>query len=108
MFALWKFVNPLKVDGIAAECRSGALGCVADKGDFAEQLNEYLRPVRERLTIYRADPAQVERIIEEGTARTREIAAVVLADVKRAMRLLLSLTVPAYRESRTRRIRCKP
>ena len=88
VFALWKFVNPLKVDGIAAECRSGALGCVADKGDFAEQLNEYLRPVRERLAIYRADPAQVERIIEEGTARTREIAAVVLADVKRAMRLL--------------------
>ena len=33
------------------------------------------------------DPAQVERIIEEGTARTREIAAGVLADVKRAMYL---------------------
>jgi tryptophanyl-tRNA synthetase len=88
VFALWKFVNPLKLDGIAAECRSGALGCVADKTDFAEQLNTYLRPVRERLTVYRDDPAQVERIIEEGTARTREVAAAVLADVKRAMRLL--------------------
>jgi tryptophanyl-tRNA synthetase len=88
VFALWKFVNPLKVDGIAAECRSGALGCVADKADFAEQLNAYLKPVRERLAIYRDDPAQVERIIEEGTARTREVAAAVIADVKHAMRLL--------------------
>ena len=34
-----------------------------------------------------SDPAQVERIIEEGTARTRAIAAGVLADVKRAMYL---------------------
>ena len=41
---LWRFVNPLRLDGIAAECRSGALGCVQDKSDFAEQLNAYLRP----------------------------------------------------------------
>jgi tryptophanyl-tRNA synthetase len=88
VFALWKFVNPLKLDGIAAECRSGALGCVADKTDFAEQLNAYLRPMRERLSTYRDDPAQVESIIAHGTARTREIAATVIADVKRAMRLL--------------------
>ncbi len=88
VFALWKFVNPLKVDAIATECRSGALGCVADKTDFAEQLNAYLRPVRERLAVYRNDPAQVERIIADGTERTREIARAVIADVKRAMRLL--------------------
>jgi tryptophanyl-tRNA synthetase len=88
VFALWKFVNPLKVDGIAAECRSGALGCVADKTDFAEQLNEYLRPVRERLAVYLGDPAAVERIVADGTARTREIAASVVVEVKRAMRLL--------------------
>jgi tryptophanyl-tRNA synthetase len=88
VFALWKFVNPLKIDGIAAECRSGALGCVADKTDFAEQLNAYLRPVRERYALYRNDPAQVERIIAEGTARTREIGQAVIADVKAAMKLL--------------------
>jgi tryptophanyl-tRNA synthetase len=87
VFSLWKFVNPGKLDGIAAECRSGALGCVADKTDFAEQLNAYLRPIRERYHAYVNDPERVERIIEEGTERTREIAAVVIADVKRAMHL---------------------
>jgi tryptophanyl-tRNA synthetase len=60
---------------------------VQDKTDFAEQLNAYLRPVRERYATYMSDPAQVERIIDEGTARTRAIAAGVLADVKRAMQL---------------------
>jgi tryptophanyl-tRNA synthetase len=88
VFALWRFVNPLRLDAIAAECRSGALGCVQDKSDFAEQLNEYLRPVRERYAAYRSDPAAVERIVAEGTARTRDIAAKTLAAVKRAMRLL--------------------
>jgi tryptophanyl-tRNA synthetase len=87
LFALWRFVNPLKVDGIAAACRSGALGCVQDKTDFAEQLNEYLRPVRERYATYRDDPSLVERIVAEGTARAREIASSVLADVKHAMKL---------------------
>jgi len=87
LFALWRFVNPHKVDGVAAECRSGALGCVQDKSDFAEQLNAYLRPVRKRYAVYANDPALVERIIAEGTARTREIAAGVLSDVKRAMQL---------------------
>jgi tryptophanyl-tRNA synthetase len=88
VFALWHFVNPLKLDVIAAECRSGKLGCVDDKTDFAAQLNEYLRPVRERLARYRSDWAQVERIIADGTARTREMAASVIVDVKRAMKLL--------------------
>ena len=87
LFALWRFVNPLKVDGVAAACRSGALGCVQDKTDFAEQLNAYLRPVRERYATYRDDPSLVERIVAEGTARAREIAAGVLAGVKHAMRL---------------------
>ncbi|HEU5480443.1 MAG TPA: hypothetical protein VFU90_11445, partial [Candidatus Tumulicola sp.] len=87
VFALWRFVNPLLLDGIAETCRSGALGCVQDKTNFAEQLNAYLKPVRERYRTYRDDPAQVERIIEDGTARTRAVAASVLADVKHAMRL---------------------
>lgn len=88
LFALWQFVNPLKVDGVAAECRSGALGCVQDKNDFAEQLNVYLRPIRERYSQYRNDPVLVEHIIAAGTARARAIAAGVLSDVKRAMRLI--------------------
>lgn len=89
VFALWKLVAPApRTDAIAAGCRSGVLGCVQDKGDFAEALNAYMRPIRERRAAFAADPAQVERIIVEGTQRTREIAAQTLNDVRRAMKLL--------------------
>jgi tryptophanyl-tRNA synthetase len=88
LFALWHFVNPAKVDGVAAACRSGALGCVQDKTDFAEQLNAYLRPIGERYAVYHDDPQLVERIIADGTARARGIATGVLTDVKHAMKLL--------------------
>ncbi|HEY2476897.1 MAG TPA: tryptophan--tRNA ligase [Candidatus Cybelea sp.] len=87
LFALWRFVNPLRLDSIAEACRSGALGCVQDKTEFAEALNQFLRPVRRRYAEYSSDPALVQRIIAEGTARTCSIAAATLADVKRAMKL---------------------
>lgn len=87
VFALWRFVNPLRLDGIAATCRSGELGCVQDKSEFAEALNAYLRPVRERLAAYLADREGVAQIIAEGTARARDVASGTLRDVKRAMKL---------------------
>ena len=87
VFALWKLVKPQHAPAVEIECRSGALGCVQDKGDFAEALNEYLRPIRERRAVYAGDPAQVERILAEGTARAREVAVQTLADVRRVMRL---------------------
>jgi tryptophanyl-tRNA synthetase len=87
VFALWRFVDPPRVDEVAAQCRAGTLGCVADKTDFAERLNAYLRPVRERYAAFLSDPTLVRRIIAEGTERSRAIAAGVLADVKAAMRL---------------------
>jgi tryptophanyl-tRNA synthetase len=88
VFALWKIVGPARVPGIAAQCRSGALGCVQDKHDFAEALNAYLRPLRERRARYAADPKAVERILADGTARAREVATQTLREVKRAMKLI--------------------
>lgn len=88
VFALWKLIKPQHVPLVDRDCRSGALGCVQDKGDLAEALNAYLRPLRERRAMYASDIAQVERIIAEGTARAREVAIETITDVKRAMRLL--------------------
>jgi tryptophanyl-tRNA synthetase len=87
VFSLWKFVKPQHTAIVERDCRSGALGCVQDKGDLAEALNEFLQPLRERRVLFAADKAYVEEIIAEGTARAREIAAKTLADVKRAMKL---------------------
>ena len=87
VFSLWKFVKPQHTAIVERDCRSGALDCVQDKGDLAEALNEFLKPLRERRVLFAADKAYVEEIIAEGTARAREIAAKTLADVRRAMKL---------------------
>ncbi|HZZ64657.1 MAG TPA: tryptophan--tRNA ligase [Candidatus Baltobacteraceae bacterium] len=88
VFTLWKLVRPQHAPVVERDCRSGALGCVQDKSDFAEALNEFLKPIRERRAILAADTAYIEGIIAQGTARAREVAIETLTDVKRAMRLL--------------------
>lgn len=88
IFALWKLIKPQHVPLVDRDCRSGALGCVQDKTDLAEALNAYLRPIREKRAMYASDIAQVERIINEGTQRAREVAMETITGVKRAMRLL--------------------
>lgn len=88
VFALWKIVRPQHAAAVEEGCRSGALGCVQDKSDFAEALNAYLQPIRARRALYAADPAQVERILAQGTQRAREVAVETMAGVRRAMRLL--------------------
>lgn len=88
IFQLWKLIRPEHVPLVDRDCRSGALGCVQDKGDLAEALNAYLRPIRERRAMYAADLAQVERIISEGTQRAREVAVETITSVKSAMKLL--------------------
>ncbi|MDP9017415.1 MAG: tryptophan--tRNA ligase [Candidatus Eremiobacteraeota bacterium] len=88
VYALWKFVKPMHVDAVAQGCRTGALGCVQDKGDFTEALNAYLQPIRQRRAEIEKDLGYVERIIAEGTAKAQDVAAQTLRDVKSAMKLL--------------------
>ena len=89
VFSLWKLLaDAAKLQSVAVGCRSGELGCSADKADFSEALNAALRPIRQRRAELAADPGAVEAIIAEGTQRAREVASQTLHDVKRAMRLL--------------------
>ncbi len=55
------------------------------KATLAAELTEYLAPVRERYGELRADSGRLEAILADGAARAREIAAVTIADVRRAV-----------------------
>jgi tryptophanyl-tRNA synthetase len=85
VFALHHLSNGARVAAIDASCRSGELGCVACKGELAETMNAWLRPVRERRASF--DRATIARIVAEGTERARVVAAATMRDVKRALRL---------------------
>jgi tryptophanyl-tRNA synthetase len=85
IFALQKIANASRAPWIEENCRSGALGCVSCKGELAENLNAFLRPVRQRRA--EIDSSRVARIIDEGTQRARDVARETLAEVKSAMHL---------------------
>jgi tryptophanyl-tRNA synthetase len=60
-------------------------GYGAFKGDVAEAVVEYLRPVRERYLELRADEATLDAVLTAGAERARSVAGVTLADIKRRM-----------------------
>src|SRR5437763_1282014 len=60
-------------------------GYGAFKQAVAEEVVEYLTPVRERYTELRADERALERTLAEGAEKARQIAAETLTDVREAM-----------------------
>jgi tryptophanyl-tRNA synthetase len=85
VFALHHLANTARLDLIADECRTGALGCVSCKSELAERLNTWLAPLRARRAAF--DRERVAEIIGAGTEKARVIARATLRDVRRAMKL---------------------
>jgi tryptophanyl-tRNA synthetase len=57
------------------------------KALLTETLNAYLAPLRERRARYAADPAYVQRVLQQGVERAREEAAITLRQVRQAMNM---------------------
>jgi tryptophanyl-tRNA synthetase len=86
IFKLHEIVNTPRVPAIAAECRSGALGCVDCKTECAEAVNLFMRPVRERRATI--NPYTIDAILAGGAERVRKIASETIAGVKSAVNLV--------------------
>jgi len=85
VFTLHKLGNEPRLPWIEENCRSGALGCVQCKGELAENLNGWLRPIRERRA--QIEDGAVKRILNEGSNKARAVAAQTLRAAKDAMKL---------------------
>ena len=76
VFKMHGAVNAARVPVIEEECRSGALGCVACKGELAERLNLTLQPVREKTRVARSlDRADRPRLGRRARSRHRDAHA---------------------------------
>ena len=73
VYALHHIANASRTPWVAENCRSGALGCVQCKGELAEKLNAWLRPVRERRASI--DDATVDGIIARQRKKRATVAA---------------------------------
>jgi len=67
------------------EDRQGIRGCMQNKNECVEAVNEFLRPMRERRATL--DDATIEDILKHGADQAREVAEETMQDVRRAMNL---------------------
>jgi len=72
---------------LKAHYRRGGLGDVTLKRRLEELLMALVAPIRERRLAMAGDPAMPDEVVRTGTARARETAAGVLADVRRVFAL---------------------
>lgn len=72
---------------LRARYRAGGLGDVAVKRRLIEVLDAFLTPIRTRRSEFARDPAMVERVLREGTARGRAVARQTRGEVRRALHL---------------------
>lgn len=67
------------------EDREGTRGCMQNKNECIEAVNEFLRPIRARRA--ELDDVMIEEILHDGARRASAAAAETLADVREAMGL---------------------
>jgi tryptophanyl-tRNA synthetase len=81
IFAFYKlFATAEEQTALAARYRAGGMGWGDAKNELFRVANRELSPMRERFEAYMADPAKLDKILEQGAERARPIAA---ATVKR-------------------------
>ena len=81
------FTGKEEYEKVCEECRKGERGCVACKKELANNIIEFLRPMREKRAYYEARPEEVDKIIIQGTEKARSKAKQTMEDVKKAMKL---------------------
>jgi tryptophanyl-tRNA synthetase len=76
-------IRDVTPEQVESEFDGGGYG--AFKGAVADEVVEFLRPVRERYHELRADDAEIERALRVGADKARAIASGTLRDVRTAM-----------------------
>jgi tryptophanyl-tRNA synthetase len=89
LFPFHSLYSPAEeVAQVDVECRTAARGCVDCKKHLIKNMNAGLEPFRERRAVYDAKPSLVIDILEEGSAKARELAQETMKKVTGAMGLL--------------------
>ena len=87
-FKYWKiFGDDEEVQNVRCECEKGLRGCAQCKRQLGEKINSKLAQIREKRKYYEANPQEVEKIIQEGSAKTRIKAQEILAQVRKLVKM---------------------
>ena len=91
VYSLHGAFGSLKLEEIATECRSAAIGCVDCKKLLAQEINETLEPFRERRKDLAAKPDYIREVLADGARRAQAIARETMKEVKEKMALISTL-----------------
>ncbi|NNU27923.1 tryptophan--tRNA ligase [Isoptericola sp. JC619] len=72
LLSIYSAVTGREVDDIAAEYDGRGYGYL--KVDLADAVVAFLEPFQERANTYLSDPAELDKVLDDGAARAREIA----------------------------------
>jgi tryptophanyl-tRNA synthetase len=81
----FKVFAPEQAEDVATKCAGAQWGCTDCKKNLTAVLDDFLTPIRDKREKLLADPAQLEKILLEGTERARAVAAETLSEVKKAV-----------------------
>ncbi|MBM4330343.1 MAG: tryptophan--tRNA ligase [Deltaproteobacteria bacterium] len=81
------YSSPEAVEQVRVDCRRGAIGCVEDKKNLAENIVAYLTPIHEQRSRYLQNPCLVDEVLEDGCQRARLVASRTMEEVRAAMKI---------------------
>lgn len=82
-----KLIENDNVDTICKECKKGSRGCVQCKKELIEKMQEFLKPVSERIKYYEDNPELVDKILIECTNRAKKTAEETMKKVRKAINI---------------------
>jgi tryptophanyl-tRNA synthetase len=79
------FSSPETLAWSAEGCRTAGIGCIECKSAMADNLIQWIAPIRARREEYAAHPDKVLQILDEGSLKAREVAQKTMARVREAV-----------------------
>lgn len=87
-FKYWTiFGSEDEIETVKCECEKGLRGCAQCKRQLGDKINSTMAEFRQRRKYYEEHPEEVERIIEEGSAKARARAQEVLKEVRKLIKM---------------------
>ena len=82
-----KLIGNENLENVCSECKKGLRGCVGCKRELITEMINMLKPIQEKRKYYEEHPEEVERILKEGTEKTRNQAKKVMKRIRKNMKL---------------------
>ena len=89
VFAYHDAFNPDKkeVGDLKKRYQEGKVGDIEVKEKLFVALNTFLKPIRERRAEFAKNPEELDKILKEGTAKTKKVAEETMGQVRKAMKI---------------------